>query len=100
MPTSFTRSVFVVLFALTSASAWAQWSKQTLTLQPGWNAVFLELTPEPQDCDSIFAGLPIESVWKWSKSFSTVQFISNPDELLPESPDWLHYTPPSHPAIM
>jgi hypothetical protein len=29
----------------------AQWTTQTITLQAGWNAVHLEVQPEPADCD-------------------------------------------------
>src|SRR4051812_48710424 len=29
----------------------AQWMQQTIQLKPGWNAVFLEMQPEPQQCD-------------------------------------------------
>ena len=40
----------------------AQWSTQTITLKPGWNAVFLELElepePEPKDCAMVFKNLP------------------------------------------
>ena len=76
----------------------AQWITQTIVLQPGWNAVFLEVQPDPKECDGHFASLPIESVWAWNEQHSPVQFIQDPDQLLPGQPDWLSYFPPSHPA--
>ncbi|MBI2926370.1 MAG: hypothetical protein HYY24_11805 [Verrucomicrobia bacterium] len=79
-------------------SAAAQWTTQTISLQPGWNAVYLEVQPEPEDCDTVFGGLPVESVWAWNQRFSAVQFIQDPNELLPGQPNWLTYLPPDHPA--
>ena len=66
-----------------------QWTTQTIVLRPGWNAVYLEVQPEPRDCDSIFAKLPVESVWGWNRRFTTVQFIQDANQLLPGRPDWL-----------
>ena len=68
---------------------------QTLTLRAGWTAVFLEVQPSPADCDTVFAGLPVESVWAWNSRFSTVQYISDPSSLLPGQPDWLTWVPGS-----
>jgi len=39
-----------------------QWITQTIDLNPGWNAINLEVQPEPRDCDAVFGGLQIESV--------------------------------------
>lgn len=72
-------------------NAFAQWKEQTFTLTPGWNAVFLEVDPAPNDCATVFAGLPIESVWAWNRRFETVQFVRNASELKPEDPEWLVY---------
>ena len=79
---------------LLPASLFAQWATQTITLQPGWNAVFLEIQPTPRDCDTLFSGIPVESVWSWNRQFSTVQYLTNATSLLPGQPDWLTYLPP------
>jgi hypothetical protein len=79
-------------------SAEAQWTTQTIQLQPGWNAVFLEIEPEPRDCDSQLSALPIESVWAWNRRFSSVQFIQDPTTLVPGQEDWLAWLPPAHPG--
>jgi hypothetical protein len=79
-------------------SATAQWVTQTLSLRPGWNAVYLEVQPEPRDCDLVFGGLPVESVWAWNRSFTTVQFIQDVNELVAGQPDWLVYLPPDNPG--
>lgn len=75
----------------------AEWTTQEIVLQPGWNAVFLLVQPVENGCGQVFADVPVKSVWSWVKRFSSVQFLQNPDELLPEMPDWLTYFPPSHP---
>src|SRR5262245_30041437 len=76
--------------------AFAQWTNQTIVLRPGWNSVFLELQPEPRECDVIFSSVPVESVWAFNRRFSPVQFIQDPVELLLGEPDWLTYLPTSH----
>jgi len=81
-----------------SLPALAQWTTQTIRLQPGWNAVYLEVQPEPRDCDALFAGLGVESVWVWNRRFSTVQFIQDPTQLLPGQPDWLNWVASTNPA--
>ncbi len=87
--------VFCVAAALLwgAGSAWAEWATQTITLRPGWNAVFLEVEPEDRTCDTIFAGIPIRSVWSWNRELQLKQFVTDPSKLLPESPDWLVYFP-------
>lgn len=77
---------------------WAQWTSQSIPLQPGWNAVYLEVQPEPNDCETLFKGVPVESVWGWNDRFSAVQFIQDPNELLPGQPNWLTYLPADHAA--
>ena len=78
-------------------SARAQWLTQRVPLQPGWNAVHLQVQPEPGDCAGIFAGQPVQSVWQWDRRFSTIQFSVDPATLLPEAPDWQVWLPPSDP---
>ena len=83
----------VSLAAMPIASAFGQWTTQTITLRTGWNAVFLEVQPEPDDSPAVFQGMPIESVWMWNRRFSSVQFIQDVNTLVPEQPEWLHYFP-------
>ncbi|MGO8678838.1 MAG: hypothetical protein ACLQVX_23585 [Limisphaerales bacterium] len=82
---------------LMPAGLFAQWTTQTIPLQPGWNAVFLEIQPTPRDCDTLFKGIPVESVWSWNRRFSTAQYIQDPNSLIPGQPDWLVYLPASSP---
>lgn len=80
-------------------NATAQWTTQTFELRAGWNAIFLEVEPYPQEIELQLEGLPIESVWTCDQVTSPVQFIQNPDELLPEMPEWRYFFPSSSPEF-
>ncbi|MFM1921169.1 MAG: hypothetical protein RLZZ303_2803 [Candidatus Hydrogenedentota bacterium] len=92
-----TMRTLLLALLLPAAPAMAEWAEQTLDLQPGWNAVYLEVQPDDNTCASVFQDVPIESVWYWNKSFDPRQFTRNPSELRPESPDWLTYFPVDSP---
>ena len=94
---SLLRTILLVILILTGFPAWAQWVTQQIDLQQGWNAVFLEVEPYPPDCALQFEGMPIESVWTPNRQFQSVQFIQDPDELIPEAPDWHSFFPPDSP---
>ncbi len=85
----------VLIAQLAAVSAKAQWETQTISLQPGWNAVFLEVQPEPRDPATVFKDVPVESVWLWNRTFSSVQFIQDVSTLVPPQADWLFYAPTS-----
>ncbi len=87
-------AICVAIVGAWAASASAQWMSQTVALRAGWTAVFLEVQPNASDCDAVFAGQPVESVWAWNGRFSTVQYITDPNSLLPGQPDWLTWVPP------
>ena len=89
--------LFVLLLSWASP-AFAQWTSQTFQLRAGWNVIYLEVQPDPKDCDTIFKEIPLESVRTWNRRFSSVQFIQNPDELSLAQPDWLTYLPANHPG--
>lgn len=86
---------FFVAFMFATGTAKAQWTTQTIPLRPGWNAIYLEVQPEPRGCDNLFASLPVESVWFRNRRFDPVQFIQDPEALVPGQPDWLVWFPPS-----
>ena len=85
-------AVIVLIFFQVQTSG-AEPIPQTITLNPGWNAVFLEVDPEPTGCAQVFADLKedLVSVWTWKTRISTVEFIQNPDTLIPcpqHQPEW------------
>ena len=99
-PLSFSRArlslVLLSVAFLTGGSAWAQWTTQTIQLSPGWNAVFLEVQPEPRDCDVVLAGLPVESVWLFNRRFAPVQFILSTNQPIAHPEDWLVWVRAQH----
>jgi len=87
------RTLLVSACCAVALEANAQWTTQTIPLHGGWNAVFLEVQPDPAQCDDVFAGLPVESVWAYNRHHAPVQFIQDPATLVPGSPDWLTWLP-------
>lgn len=53
---------------------------QTIQFQKGWNAVFIEVTPENVDPGVVFDGAPVEIVATYFTDMASVQFIADPDE--------------------
>lgn len=58
----------------------AQWSKQTVSLNPGWNAIYLQVEPADSSCETVFAGWPVSSVSLYNMERTAVQYVNNPDE--------------------
>lgn len=53
---------------LAACSVRAQWVTQNLPLVPGYNPVFLQVTPANADCDAVFGSMTnIESVWLYNR---------------------------------
>jgi hypothetical protein len=66
---------------------------QVLTLQPGWNAIFLNVQPASNRVEEVFAGLPFASIWRWADSGTGPQFIQEQSEASLGSPQWLVHLP-------
>src|SRR4026208_2307439 len=92
------RTLFVSACLIQAHQAQAQWTTQAIQLHGGWNAVFVEVQPEPSSCDALFAGLPVESAWSFNRRLAPVQFIQDPANLAPGNPDWLTWQPANSPA--
>ena len=87
----------LVCWLTSSPQVLAQWASQTNVLSPGWNAIYLEVQPEPSDPDAVFAGLAVESVWTWNRKAGEPQFVQDVNTLVPRQPEWLTYFPSNHP---
>jgi len=84
----------ICLFHVARHNAMAEDITQNITLHPGWNAVFLEVEPGSTDPASVFSGVTnLQSVWQWNPRTSTVEFIQDPDTLVPGEPQWMVYYP-------
>jgi hypothetical protein len=61
---------------------------QEISLQPGWNAVWLEVQPAESTPAAVFANAPVDIVACFFPPRSTVQFVSNPSQELWGQPGW------------
>ena len=87
-----------LLLGVVLVDADAQWVQEQVRLEPGWNAVYLTVQPEPANCDELLAGVPeVESVWRWNRRFTPVDFDVDPADPLTEADAWLRWYPADHP---
>ena len=84
-----------LLIALPSARP--QSITQSITLQPGWNAIWLEVQPENKATSAVFSNLPVASVWTRAERLSAVDFIQDPSEQVFNEAGWLGWFPPARP---
>jgi len=85
---AFLRLLCAALLVFTVArSAHAQWQTQSVTLKPGWNAVFLHVDASHVTLDNSITNLsnPIAEVWLWQPAVSTLQFVDSP--AVPSAPN-------------
>ncbi len=87
----------VVAAALLALPAAAAQYEQVVVLQPGWNAVYLQVQPDPDDIETALAGIPVASVWTYNPDTSPVQFIQDPGEGLLSVSGWWGYFPRPRP---
>jgi len=66
---------------------------QTFDLQPGWNAVYLEVAPETNTTVSVFGGLPLGSAWTWVNQGEPTEFFQDLTEQMHTDPHWLVFFP-------
>lgn len=70
---------------------------QSFTLQPGWNAIYLEVRPVDNSTATIFSNLPVASVWTRAERVSSVDFIQDASEESFNRAGWLGWFHPSRP---
>lgn len=89
---------------LVAGLAWtasAQEVTETFTLQPGWNAVWLEVQPADNAPAAVFAGLPVASVWTRLERVTSADFIQNVSEESFNRAGWQRWLPPGpQPAFL
>lgn len=73
---------------------------QTITLKPGWNAVHIALEPNDKEIASVFAGIPVRSVWRWIPGKNEAQFIRDPAEGLENVEGWFAWFPEPRPDAL
>lgn len=94
--TNYTRllSLLCILF---SGQIWAASITQDITLQPGWNAIYVEIQPDEDRIDRLFSDIPVSSVWRWIPQTAGSDFIADPAEGLLSLDGWFGYFPPKRP---
>ena len=88
---------WLLLLVVATAPAAAAELEQVIPLQPGWNAIFVELEPSQRDIETGFAGLPVASVWRWRPSNGAAQFVSDPADQLENIDGWFAWFPEPRP---
>lgn len=71
--------------------------QQAITLKPGWNAIYVELEPQNNQISDVFAGIPVESVWRWLPKGLGKDFVVDPAEGLLSVDGWYGYFPEPRP---
>ena len=71
--------------------------EQVFELEPGWNAIFFEVAPINADIEAVFAGIPVRSVWHWTRMEGTQEYIEDPADGLIPSAEWQGYFPRPRP---
>ena len=73
---------------------------QTIELKPGWNSIFVQVKPDADATDEVFADLldgdnsKVSSVWTWLAHRAKIDFIQDPNsEKLLSQEGWLRYFP-------
>lgn len=79
-----------------SLSAGAATHTQTVALDAGWNAVFLDVTPDVTEPDALFEGMPVDIVATYFPTVTGVQFIADPSEIPWKKPGWAVWYSPDH----
>src|SRR4051812_8390970 len=85
---------FVLLFAI---SARGQWLTQSITLHPGWNAVYLHVNATNDTLENIVGPTsPISEIWLWQPS-QAGRILTNPSQPVTGS-DWMQWSKISGPT--
>ena len=74
---------------LATLGASAQYVRETLTLDRGWNAVYIESTPDEADCAAFFADLPVTRVGAYQPTVSPRQIDDSGREILQQPLSYL-----------
>ena len=68
---------------------------QTLSLTPGWNAVYLEIDPSVTDPAALFAGTPVDIVATFTPASRGQQFVRNPSAAMLSAYGWAVWYAPT-----
>lgn len=81
--------VFFVALPLSAVRAQSDLVRtQDISLQAGWNAVYLEIDPETNSPAALFAGIPVDVVAAYAAPRRGAQFVKNPTAGMLASYGW------------
>ncbi|MDD4017427.1 MAG: hypothetical protein PHV28_05730 [Kiritimatiellae bacterium] len=70
--------ILLLLLTVNGRAETGAWRTQTVSLEKGWNAVWLEVDPEAATPEDVFAGKPVDIVAAYTLPVSEAQFANNP----------------------
>ena len=71
--------------------------QQVIDLEPGWNAIYLDVEPEDNRMAAVFADVPVISAWRWLPQQAGARFIEDPAEGLQNIEGWFAWFPEPRP---
>lgn len=87
----------VMVAALGSVQAQTATYQQEIELRPGWNAIHVQVEPPNNQMATVFADVPIASVWRWMPTEAGARFIEDPAEGLQNIEGWFAWFPEPRP---
>ena len=66
---------------------------QSVTLNPGWNAIHLEVVPANPDLSAVFDGVPLDSVWAYGNNLGQPDFVAEVTETALAKAGWFSWVP-------
>ncbi len=98
VPTLIHRAACLVALGLSLLVArGAALTTQSVSLQAGWNALWLEVQPTNDTPEVVFAGVPVEQVWTFRQRLPAVDYIADPSEPVWNRDQWLSWVPAGQP---
>lgn len=61
---------------------------QTIELNAGWNAVYLEIQPTAAEPEAFFEGTPVEIAAAYFRPVTAMEFFESPTDVLPDRKGW------------
>lgn len=85
--------IFCWLILLAEFSVQAQWTSQSVTLKPGWNAVYLHVDLSHETLDRLVGSAalettPIEEIWMWFPAVGLSDLLQSPQDPLITTSQW------------
>ena len=98
----FVTGIAGALFGTFVSVTWADTTRtQTISIQEGWNAVYLEVFPADADPTVVFEQTPIDIAASYYGPISTAQFVSDPSANLLSQAGWgVWYSPARREAFL